>query len=127
MSRSRVVTNVPPDFGKWRKTNSGATNNASGPHEPVWGNPRTRPWSATSSGLRVDHVEAVVDPVQRLGTAGLSDDDVLDAGSEPAVEVDPRLDREGVAYGQRLGVACDHVGVLVFLEADAVAGAVDEL
>src|SRR5438309_2324406 len=52
--------------------------------------------------------------------------DVFDAGAAAAREVDPRLDREGVAGRQRGGVAGHEVGVLVLLEADAVARPVDE-
>ena len=41
-------------------------------------------------------------------------------------DVDPRLDAEGVAGHQRLGVRGDDVWLLVGLHADAVAGAVEE-
>ena len=54
------------------------------------------------------------------------DDDVLDPGAVAAREVDARLDRERHARLEDLGVAGHDVGLLVRLEADAVAGAVDE-
>ena len=53
--------------------------------------------------------------------------DVLDAGPVPAGQVDAGLDGEGHARLQRQVVAGDDVGLLVHLQADAVAGAVDEV
>src|SRR5207248_5651908 len=53
--------------------------------------------------------------------------DVLDAGAPLALDIDPGLDREGVPGPQGLAVAADEVGVLVLLEADAVARAVHEV
>ena len=57
----------------------------------------------------------------RLG----ADHDVLDARAVRA-RVDARLDGEGHARLERMRVALDDVGILVGLQADAVAGAVDE-
>ena len=54
------------------------------------------------------------------------DHDVLDAGPEKSVQVDARLDREGVAGNERRRVPGDDVGVLVLLDPDPVPDAEDE-
>src|SRR5690606_40974426 len=65
-----------------------------------------------------------VEPVgARLG----AHDDVLDARAVGPGQVDAGLDGEGEAGLQRLSVAGDDVRVLVAFDADAVAGAVDEV
>ena len=60
--------------------------------------------------------------------AGISDDDdVFDPSSpEDSLEVDPRLDREGIAQDDALAVPLHDVRVLVLFHTDAVPGAVDE-
>src|SRR5690606_24613481 len=65
-----------------------------------------------------------VEPVgARLG----ADDDVLDARAVGPGQVEAGLDGEGEAGLQRFSVAGDDVRVLVAFDADAVAGAVDEV
>jgi len=63
--------------------------------------------------------------VEPLGTVGGADHDVLDPG-DVRPGVDPWFHRERHARLERLGVARHDVGVLVRLQADAVAGAVEE-
>src|SRR4051812_8860306 len=75
----------------------------------------------------VHPVEAVVDGVEGVGAVLGDDHDVLDAHPPLALDVDAGLDREGVADGEPVAVAADQVGVLMLLEADAVAGAVNEV
>src|SRR5579864_7045476 len=82
---------------------------------------------STGPGSGVDHGQAVVDMVERLRTGVVGHDDVLDPGAEAAGQVDAGLDREGVAGRDRLAVPADQVGVLVLLQPDTVAGAVDEV
>ena len=53
--------------------------------------------------------------------------EVLDADPDAILEIDARLDAEGMTGRDRKVVALDHVGVLVLLHADAVARAVDEV
>src|SRR6056297_3882682 len=55
------------------------------------------------------------------------EDDVLDAHPEPARQVDAGFDRERHTGRDRGGVARHDVGILVDVDADAVAGAVDEV
>ena len=71
--------------------------------------------------------ERVARPVQRTGRAVSVDDrNVLDADAEPAREIDPGLDREGHPRLEALTIAAHEVGMLVAVETDAVAGAMDE-
>ena len=75
-----------------------------------------------------DDREVACGAVQAVGSVVGGDHDVLEAEPEAAGQVDAGLDAEGVA--RRRGgvrVARDDVRVLVLLDADAVAGAVDEL
>ena len=69
----------------------------------------------------------MVGAVERIGPGVGRHHDVLQAEPEPAGHVDAGLDRERVAGLERRAVARDDVGVFVLLDADAVAGAVDEL
>ena len=55
-----------------------------------------------------------------------ADHDVLDAHAVATLEVDARLDAEGVTHDERRGVALDQVRILVALQADAVAQPVEE-
>src|SRR5205807_1852989 len=72
-------------------------------------------------------VEAVVDSVEGVGSLLVDDDDVLDAGPPLALDIDARLDGEGVARRQTFAVAGHDVRVLVLLQPDAVARAVHEV
>src|SRR5438067_2065972 len=83
------------------------------------------PRSMRSSAVHDD--QPVVDVVERLRPLGAGDDDVLDARTVAARQVDPRFDRKGVPRGQRVAVAADDVRILVLLQPDAVAGAMDEV
>src|SRR5687767_2076874 len=65
--------------------------------------------------------------VERADAVLGADDDVLDAGAAAAGQVDARLDRERHAGHEREGVPGHDVGRLVGVQADAVAGAVDEV
>ena len=65
--------------------------------------------------------------VQRVRPAVRGDDDVLDARAVPAVEVDARLDAEGIARLERPRVARNDVRVFVALETNPVAGSMDEV
>src|SRR5882724_7889100 len=112
-SRRRVVThrNRSPPTAHWRRT--------------------VETWSfiarTAGSGGSTDDGELAGCLVEALRAGLGGDHDVLDAGAAAAREVDAGLDREGVTGRQRGGVARHEVGVLVLLEADAVARPVDEV
>src|SRR5262245_41185539 len=93
-----------------------------------WARPAHRSEDDTpaSSGSARDHAKVPTGDVERNGPFRAADDDVLDPGTIPPVEVDARLDAERHALAERLAVAGDQVRLLVALETDAVAGAVDE-
>ena len=75
---------------------------------------------------QLDEVELGRGRVQALAAVIGADHDVLDARAPRVAHVDPRLDAEGVARHQRLGVGGDDVRLLVGLHADAVAGPMQE-
>ena len=58
--------------------------------------------------------------------SGSGDHDVLDAGAVAALDVEARLDAEGHALVEDQRVPRHDVGILMRLQADAVAGAMDE-
>src|SRR5271157_3165909 len=66
-------------------------------------------------------------PIQDIGAGLGADDDVLQAYSPPAGQVDARLDAEGHPGSQRRDVAGNHVRILVYFQADAVADAMRKL
>ena len=79
-----------------------------------------------SGASGVDRDEAVVGTVEGIGATVGGDHDVLEAEAEAPGQVDAGLDREGVPGDEPVAVADHDVGVLVLLDADAVAGAVHE-
>src|SRR6266704_2363137 len=85
---------------------------------------RRRPAAPGSSGLDNDELAGPV--VQPDAAVLAADHDVLDPGAVPA-RVDPWLDGERHPGLKRLRVASHDVGVFVALQADAVAGPVDEM
>src|SRR5436309_15397409 len=109
-SRRRVVTQQKkrPPVAHWRST--------------------VETWRRTSVDLgpSADHGEVPGRRVEALGTGLGGHDDVLDAGSAAAGQVDPGFDGEGVARPKGCPVARHQVRILVLLQADAVAGAVHE-
>src|SRR4051794_4759078 len=80
--------------------------------------------TSRSAGHHPELTRLVVEDDRAVGTA---DHDVLDPRTVSAGEVDPGLDAERRADRERLVVARDEVRLLVPLEADPVAGSVDEL
>src|SRR5205085_6728804 len=93
------------------------------PERPLTRRPRAR----SARGLVHDR-EGVVGAIQRDDTAVIPDDrDVFDAYAEAAGEVHPGLDRERHSGLEALLVTRDQIGMLVSVEADAMAGAVDEV
>src|SRR6266540_135367 len=75
----------------------------------------------------VQHDEGVVRVVQLLGTSSGGDHDVLQPHAPPSGHIDAGLDAVGVSGFEREDVALHDVRVLMFVEADAVAGPVDEV
>ena len=64
---------------------------------------------------------------ERIGPVRAHHHDVLEPHPEATGEVDPRLDREGVAHRQRRPVPGHQIGILVLLDPDPVPGPVDEV
>ena len=77
--------------------------------------------------LLLDHDDLVRVAAQLPRPGLLERDDVLEARAEAVGEVDAGLDREDVARDERLCVAGDDERLLVLVEPDAVAGAVEEV
>src|ERR1700742_1120989 len=86
-------------------------------------------WSTAgklAARLRLDRDEVADHRGERVGPAVGGDDAVLQPEPELAGQIDAGLDGEAVPGEYGGGVALDDVGFLVFLDAHAVAGAVDE-
>src|SRR3990172_7285768 len=77
-------------------------------------------------GLTVHHEKLARGLVERDRTRRGTYDDVLDPDAVAALDVDAGLDGEGHVGLERQDVAGDQVWILVTLEADAVAGPVEE-
>ena len=69
----------------------------------------------------------MIDQIERIGPSSSSDDDVFDAGTELARNVDAGLDREGVADLERISIPLDDVGLLMGLDTNAMARAMNEV
>ncbi len=65
--------------------------------------------------------------VQSLRALGGGDDDVLDAGSPFAADVEAGLDREGISFDQCGRVARHQIRVLVRLDTDPMAQTMEEI
>src|SRR6266511_4231875 len=78
-------------------------------------------------GLRRDDPETAGGLVEAAAALVGAGHDVLDPRPEAAGQVDAGLDRERHARLQRLPVAGHDIGVLMLVQADAVAGPVDEV
>src|ERR671915_2246292 len=85
-------------------------------------------WSAPTAraGGSLDDVELRRGRVEALDAGLGADHDVLDPRAPAVGDVDPGLHAEGVARLERLWVGGDDVRLLVDLQADPVAGAMDE-
>src|SRR5438045_4317170 len=76
---------------------------------------------------RLVDADQVLTEARVIVDASARDDDVvLDADPRAAFEIDPRLDRDDIACGQRVGRLGRHARRLVHLEAQAVAQTVTE-
>ena len=62
-----------------------------------------------------------------IGAIRAAHDDVLDPSPVATRQVDPRLHAEGHPSSQELGVAVHEIRILVALQADAVAGSMEEV
>src|SRR5215471_2483097 len=81
---------------------------------------------AISSVGWASRAQPPVRPGELPAAGGLDQDVVLDADAAPARQVDTRLDRDHHALFQHGSAARIHAGILVRLQAQAVADAVDE-
>src|SRR5262249_34804920 len=90
---------------------------------PTGGGPSPR---RAARPLLLDDGEVALRLVQPLGPVRRRDHDVLEPEPEAPGEVDAGLDAERVARLERRPIAGHDVRLLVGLDADAVAGAVDE-
>jgi hypothetical protein len=75
----------------------------------------------------LDDPQSMVGVIQTSASVGRGGDDVLDADSEPACEINPWFHREAHAWHERLLFTLDHVRRLVSGYPDSVTGAMDEL
>src|SRR5215208_2744241 len=74
-----------------------------------------------------DDVEVAGSLIQHDRTVGAAHDDILDSRSVPPRNIDPGLDTERHPGGERFVIAGHEVWILVSLEADPVAGPVEEI
>src|SRR5690606_14857236 len=81
----------------------------------------------TPPSERSDAGEVVVGGVEGAGAGGGGDGDVFETHAPLAGYVDAGFDAERVPRFERARVTFDDVRVFVFLHADPVAGAVDEV
>src|SRR5436309_4869317 len=72
-------------------------------------------------GASADRDQVLAEPGEVVDAAVADGDVVLDPDARPALQVDPRLDRDDVAGGQRVGGFRRHPRRLVHLEPEPVA------
>src|SRR4051812_4185792 len=81
---------------------------------------------APATGSATDDEQVARHLVERIGAVGGANADVLDARAVSPFDIDAGFDAERVADLERLVVARDHVWILVALEPNTVARAMDE-
>ena len=85
------------------------------------------PCHARRHASRLDDSQGVLGQVERARATHGGRHNVLDADAKAALHVNARFHRKDVASSNRRRIAGDHVRVLVLLEADPVACAVQEI